>query len=137
MLAETSRTTMPLDDDGSSAPEVVGWRVAASTNAIAAANAIAAQTSRARRIVFARRAKADASPNGIDVELIPTHFLSRASSRAGRRERPRRGGRAPGATMRGLRHLQRSKVRPRPVRREPRRAGDRIACARPTHGGAA
>src|SRR3954464_15067466 len=107
MLAETSRTTMPLDEDGSSAPEVVGWRVAASTNATAAATAIAAQTSRARRIVFARRAKADASPRGIEVELIPTLFLSRVSSRPGRREQRPRAGRAPGETMRRRRHLLR------------------------------
>src|SRR3954470_14023371 len=99
MLAETSRTTTPLDDAGSSDAAFAGCRNELTKNATIAATATAASASRSRRTAVARRSNAAASPNGIEADDTATPSLPE-HARRGRRASSPREGQAPGGTRR-------------------------------------
>src|SRR6187200_1268497 len=124
MLAETSRTTTPLDDAGSSDPASAGCRNELTKNAADAAIATPASASLSLRTRAARRSNEAASPSGIEVDdtATPVH---RRHARHGRRASLHQEARAPVATTRRRRQCE-----PAPARQRPATPGLPHACGR-------
>ena len=111
MLAETSRTTTPLDDAGSSDPVSAGCRNELTRKRPRPRSRRAASASRSRRTRAARRSNAAASPSGIEVDDT-ARPVRRRLARHGRRASSHREARARGATTRRRRQSRASSGSP-------------------------